>query len=40
MRFARKYHKKCYAVEFSKGTELNGGNRLLIESGQALPLRP
>lgn len=39
MRFARNYHKKCYAVEFSKYTEINGGNRLLIESGQAVPLR-
>lgn len=39
MRFARKYHKKSYAVEFSKYTELNGGNRLLLESKQSIPLR-
>ena len=40
MRFARKYHKKSYAVEFPKYTEINGGNKLLIESKQATPLRP
>lgn len=40
MRFARKYYKKSYAVEFSKYTEINGGNRLLIESRQAIPLKP
>lgn len=39
MRFARKYHKTSYAVEFPKCTEINGGNRLLIESKQAIPLR-
>ena len=39
MRFARKYYKKSYAVEFSKYTEINGGNRLLIESRQAIPLK-
>ena len=39
MRFARKYHKKSYAVEFTKYTEINGGNKLLIESKQANPLR-
>lgn len=39
MRFARKYHKKSYAVEFQKYTEINGGNRLLIESKKAIPLR-
>ncbi|MCM1139350.1 MAG: DNA-protecting protein DprA [Muribaculum sp.] len=40
MRFARKYRKKCYAVEFPRYTEINGGNKLLIESNQALPLKP
>lgn len=30
MRFARNYNKNCYAVEFPKYTEINGGNRLLI----------
>ncbi len=40
MRFARKYYKKSYAVEFSKYTEINGGNRLLIDSKQAISLRP
>lgn len=39
MRFARKYHKKSYAVEFPKYTEINGGNKLLIESKQAIPLK-
>lgn len=39
MHFARKYHKKSYAVEFPKYTEINGGNRLLIESKKATPLR-
>lgn len=39
MRFARKYHKKNYAIEFPKYTEINGGNRLLIESKQAIPLK-
>lgn len=39
MRFARKYHKKSYAVEFPKYAEINGGNRLLIESKQAIPLK-
>ena len=39
MRFARKYHKKSYAVAFSKAAEINGGNRLLIESEQATPIK-
>ncbi|MCM1138590.1 MAG: DNA-protecting protein DprA [Muribaculum sp.] len=39
MRFARKYHKKSYAVAYPKYTEINGGNKLLIESKQAFPLR-
>lgn len=39
MRFARKYHKKSYSVEFSRYTEINGGNRLLIESMLASPLK-
>lgn len=39
MRFAHKYHKKSYAVKFPKYTEINGGNRLLIETNQANPLR-
>ena len=37
MRFARKYHKECFAVRFPKWSEANGGNRLLIEEGLALP---
>ena len=39
MRFARQYHKKCYAVEFPKATEANGGNRFLISSNQAKPIK-
>lgn len=39
MRFARKYHKKSYAVAYPKYTEINGGNKILIESKQAIPLR-
>ena len=39
MRFARQYRRKCYAVEFSKATETNGGNRELIARKQAEPLK-
>ena len=39
MRFARKYNKKSYAVAYPKYTEINGGNKLLIESKQAIPLK-
>lgn len=39
MRFARAYHKKCYAFEFLKYSELSGGNKLLIESKLSIPLR-
>lgn len=39
MRFARNYHKKCYAVEYPKYSEINGGNKLLIDSRQAIALK-
>lgn len=39
MRFARQYRRKCYAVEFPKATEANGGNRELIARKQAEPLK-
>lgn len=38
MRFARKYHKKSFAVACPKYSEINGGNKLLIESKLATPL--
>lgn len=38
MRFARQYHKESLAVAYPRYAEINGGNRLLIESGQAKPL--
>lgn len=38
MRFARKYRKKCRAVQFPKATDANGGNRLLIAGGFAEPI--
>lgn len=39
MRFARKYKKTSFAVEYSSYSEINGGNRLLIESGMASPIK-
>lgn len=39
MRFARKYNKLSLAVEFSSYSEINGGNRLLLESGMASPIQ-
>lgn len=38
MRFARRYRKKCRAVQFPKATDANGGNRLLIAEGLADPI--
>lgn len=38
MRFARKYHKASLAVKFPKWTDINGGNRRLIDEGLASPL--
>lgn len=38
MRFARRYRKRCLAVQFPKATEANGGNRLLIADGLAEPI--
>lgn len=38
MRFARQYHRKCFAVDFLKATEANGGNRELIALNYAKPL--
>ena len=32
MSYAKKYHKKCYAVAYPVRTELNAGNFNLIES--------
>lgn len=37
MRFARKYQKECYAVEFPEWESISGGNRMLIEEGLAIP---
>lgn len=39
MRFARKYKKISMAVEFPSYSEINGGNRLLLESGLASPIK-
>lgn len=39
MRFARKYKKLSLAVEFPSYSETNGGNRLLIESEVASPIK-
>ena len=36
---AKKYNRECYAVDFSKATEANGGNRELITRKQAEPLK-
>lgn len=38
MRFARKYRKECLAVNYTKWSEINSGNRLLIDEGLAKPL--
>lgn len=38
MRFARRYRKKCLAVQFPKATDANGGNRVLIAEGFAEPI--
>lgn len=38
MRFAGKYHKKRYAVEYPKYSDINGGNKHLIETHQAIPI--
>ena len=39
MRFARKYKKISLAVESLSCSEINGGNRLLLESGMASPIK-
>lgn len=39
MRFARKYHKGCLAVDFSTQTNFNSGNKKLIDEGLANPLK-
>lgn len=38
MRFARKYHKECFAATFKHRNEANAGNYSLIDSGLAKPL--
>ncbi len=38
MRFARKYGKSSMAVAFPSYSEINGGNRSLLEAGQATPI--
>lgn len=40
MRFARKYGKSCYAVAYPQYTEINGGNKLLLDSNLAGPIKP
>ena len=39
MRFARKYKKISLAVESLSCSEINGGNRLLLESAMASPIK-
>lgn len=39
MKFARKYHKQCMAVEFPKWYSESMGNKLLIDSNLAKPIR-
>ena len=39
MRFARKYHKTCLAVDFATQTNCNSGNKKLIDEGLANPLK-
>lgn len=38
MRFARKYKRRSLAVAYPKYSDVNGGNRLLIESKLATPI--
>ncbi len=33
------YHKESLAVKFTKWSEINGGNKLLLEEGLAKPLK-
>lgn len=38
MRFARKYHKQCFAASFLKYTDVNAGNKFLLENNLAQPI--
>lgn len=38
MKFARKYHKQCMAVEFNRWYTENMGNKSLLDSGLASPI--
>lgn len=35
MRFARRYHKRCFAATFPRWTDINAGNRSLLDEGLA-----
>lgn len=39
MRFARRYRKRCLAVAYPEYSEINGGNKFLIESKLAEPIK-
>ena len=39
MRFARKYRKESLAVEFTRQTDANAGNRQLIADGLAQSIK-
>lgn len=38
VRFARKYGKKIYAVQYDRYDEMSSGNEYLIKEGMASPL--
>lgn len=38
MRFARKYHKQCFAASYPKYSDINAGNELLLTQNLAKPI--
>lgn len=38
MHFARKYHKKCFAVSYPEYSDINAGNELLLNQNLANPI--
>lgn len=38
MRFARKYHKRCFVASYPKYSEVNAGNELLLNMNLAQPI--
>lgn len=38
MRFARKYHKKCFVASYPKYSDINAGNELLLKLNLAQPI--